>query len=269
MPRRFSIDTTYFNAMIYGDPGVGKTQAAASATEVEELCPVLLIDVEGGTLVLQNTYPNIDIEPVRNWGEMAKLWKRLYDNDCKLPISTLDLKSEQWVEGEMIHYRTLIVDNTSELQRLNMRRIMAEVVKEHPERDEDIPSQREYGKNLEQMRAFFRQFRDLPANVIFTAHAMKDKDERTGVITIAPGFTGKMSSEVGGYIDEVLYLSVRPTKGGEGDNKRSPNTRVLLTDKTGNIIAKDRSGNLDRVIENPTMAIINAQLRKQTKGNKA
>lgn len=46
----------HFNMLIHGVSGVGKTSLAATASQVDDMSPVLYVDFESGTL------------PVRDWG---------------------------------------------------------------------------------------------------------------------------------------------------------------------------------------------------------
>jgi hypothetical protein len=115
--------------------------------------------------------------------------------------------------------------------------------------DPDVPSMREWGKNLEQVRKMVRAFRDLPMNTIFTALARLDTDQRTGVQTVKPSLSGKMADEIAGFLDVVAYYYTKDVQ--EGDETLTK--RLLLTRKTAKHIAKDRSNRLPMVVEEPTM----------------
>jgi hypothetical protein len=142
-------------------------------------------------------------------------------------------------------YKTVIIDSLTEVQKFSMNRIMLQVVEEDEDRDPDVPSLREWGKNLEQTRRFVRGFRDLPINTIFTALAVQDKDQKTGKTMTKPGLTGKASNEVAAFLDIVVYMYTK-----EVDEEL---TRLLLTQGTDKIIAKDRTGKLPTLLQNPTM----------------
>lgn len=222
----------FLNILIYGDSGVGKTTLAGSADAVPEMRPVLVIDIEGGTESLRRPYPDVDVVRVKNWTEMNELYSVLYDGKSG--------------------YQTIILDSLTEIQKFSMYKIMEGVVALESSRDPDIPSMREWGKNLEQTRKFVRGFRDLPMNVIFTALAKGDKNPRTGITTLKPSLNGKAADEVAAFLDVVAYYYVKeiPSEDGEGTEQ----ARLLLTQKTEEQVAKDRSGRLPMVIQNPTMA---------------
>ena len=215
----------YINALFYGPPGVGKTVLAGSADAVPEMRPVLFIDVEGGTMSLRNFYPEVDVVRVQTWQDMQKVYDALYDGD----------------HG----YSTVVLDSLTEIQKFSMYNIMRALVRKEPDRDPDIPGMREWGKNIEQIRALVRAFRDLPVHTIFTALVAIDKDSKTGISQARPSLSGKLSAEVGGFVDIVGYTY---TKVIEGQIER-----FILTQGTDRQIAKDRSGRLPQVIESPTM----------------
>lgn len=219
-----------FNGLFYGDAGVGKTVLTASSAAVDDMAPVLFVDMEGGTLSIRERFPTVDVVRVKSMAELQRVYSALYKGETD--------------------YKTVVVDSLTELQKFSMGDIMRAVVEEDPDRDPDVPSLREWGKNLEQTRRFVRAFRDLPLNTFFTALANEHQDNKTGKRTIRPGLTGKAAVEVAGFLDIVSYMYVKEVDG--------ELTRLLLTQQTDKITAKDRSGRLPMLLENPTMSDIYA-----------
>lgn len=222
--------STYFNILFYGESGVGKTTLAGSASMVPEMSPVLVVDIEGGTESLKHAYPDVDVVRVTNWKDMQKVYDVLHSGEHE--------------------YKTVILDSLTEIQKFNMYNIMASVIQQRPNQDEDVPSMREWGINLEQMRRFVRAFRDLNIHTIFTALSRSDKDAKTGITSIQPSLSGKLAGEVAAFLDIVCYAYVKQI----GDGEDIAFKRLLLTSKTESHVAKDRSGRLPTVIEDPTMA---------------
>lgn len=216
---------TYINSLWYGAPGAGKTVLAGSADAVPDMRPVLLIDVEGGTLSLRNTYPHVDVVRVQTWDDMQRVYDALYNGQHD--------------------YRTVVLDSLTEIQKFSMYNIMHDLIRREPDRDPDVPGMREWGKNIEQIRRLVRAFRDLPMHTIFTALVAIDKDAKTGVMQSRPSLSGKLSAEVAGFVDIVGFLY---TKVHDGELKR-----LLLMSGTDRQIAKDRSGVMPEILEDPSM----------------
>jgi phage nucleotide-binding protein len=211
--------------LIYGESGSGKTRICGSADNVPEMRRVLLIDAEGGTLTLRDTYPNVETVRVRTWQELQSVYDELY-------IGKHD-------------YTTVILDSLTEIQKMNMDSVMDRA---HDDRDIEVPEVREWNINIEQTRKFVRAYRNLPMNTIFTALAIAEKNPQNGKIKRKPSLSGKVKDEVAGFLDVVVYLYVK-----EIDQE---NKRMLLCGQTEDTVAKDRSNLLPLTIENPTMSIV-------------
>lgn len=215
----------YMNILFYGDPGVGKTRLAGTADSVPGMRKVLFVDLEGGTLTLTHSNPNVDIVRVSSWKEMQAVYDALYAGNHE--------------------YSTVVLDSLTEIQKFNMYEIMTELIGFNEDRDPDVPGMREWGKNLEQMRKFVRAFRDLPMHTIFTALMKNDKDKKTGLSQRKPYLSGKLADEVAGFLDIVCYMYIKEVDGEQ--------TRLLLSSATDEIVAKDRTGKLPIVMINPDM----------------
>jgi hypothetical protein len=148
-------------------------------------------------------------------------------------------------------FKTVIIDSLTEIQKFSMNDIMRQVVAEDSDRDPDMPSMREYGKNLEQTRRLVRAFRDLPLHTIFTALEDYDKDDVSKKNNFMPLLTGKAQKEVPAFFDIVLHMRVYPDPENEGGH-----LRLLQSQTTDKVRAKDRTGRLPSVLgqmETPTM----------------
>jgi phage nucleotide-binding protein len=219
----------HVNMLIYGNSGVGKTQLAGSADAVPSMRKVLVIDVEGGTMTLGHSYPDVDVVRVKDWNAIAELYDHLLAGNHD--------------------YNTVIIDSLTEAQKFNMGAVMAKRIMEREERgesqDPDVPDMRAWGKNIEQIRKFVRAFRDLEMNVIFTALVKEDKNQRSGLIERKPYLSGKLAGEVAAFLDIVVYMYMKTV---DDEVKR-----VLLSMATDEYVAKDRTGKLPALMEFPTM----------------
>lgn len=209
--------------LLYGDPGMGKTTAAALSPKP------LIINCEGGTLSLN---------------KFKKFHKQL-DIKVMRPDSIQDLQDLFWYLKSGNHDRqTVILDSLTEIQQMSMDEILVD-----PKRDEkydrDTPMLQDYGKNTNQMRKLVRAFRDLPMNVVFTCLAEDRKDEEDGSIKVTPALTPKLANDVMGYVDVVGYMFTA------GDKDKP--VRKVLTQPKGKYLAKDRSGMLGIGMEDPTL----------------
>lgn len=242
---------SHFKGLIYAAPGMGKTLLAGSAAVVEEMAPLIYIDLEGGTETLKRTYPNIQSVRVKNItdksGRIKKsAWQQLIEVHAALERG----------EGG---YRTAVIDNLSEGYQISLADVMAEAVAERPDRaDPDVPSQREWGKASSQVRRWVRWMRDLDMNVIFTAHEQAHSDDNGNILKYTPALPGKLANEISGFMDFVFYLYTKQEKG--EDNKLTV-VRKLQTQPVGKYIAKDRTGQLPLILSDPTMAKIYQEVK--------
>lgn len=217
----------WINLLIYGEPGAGKTWLTGTAQDHDKTGPILLLDVEGGTVTLRDR-KDIDVKQVRSISDIVEIHRTL-------------------VEENNNYYKTVIIDSLTELQKLDMRDIMKEVVNKRPDLDPDVPSMREWGKSSEHIRRIVRGFRDLEMNTIMTALMQVEKDE-VGVVTYYPALPGKLRAEIPGFLDIVGYLYTVV----EDDET----IRKIQFAKTRRITAKDRTSALGDSMSNPTVPMI-------------
>jgi hypothetical protein len=196
----------------------------------------LLLDIEGGAATLRNR-PGIEVVQVRSTNEMVDILN--------------DLKADN---GKT--YKTVAVDSLTELQKLNIAEIMRTV--DGNKQDPDVPSPREWGKTLVHMRKICRAYKDLPCNVIFTALAVRKRDD-DGVVMIKPAMQGAALDEIPAFFDVVAYLDTIVEK--------DSIERRLITQQHPKFRCKDRLGvsNGTGVVVDPTVPTLWNNLN----GNKA
>jgi phage nucleotide-binding protein len=229
----------WINMLVYGEPGVGKTFFCGTADDHKDTSPVLLLDVEGGTLTLRKR-AKIDVAPVRSQKDVVEIHNQLKANPG--------------------YYKTVVIDSLSELQKLDMRDIMVDAVRKRPDQDIDVPSQREWGKSIEHIRKIVRAFRDLPCNTIMTALAYSDKDGESNAMVYTPNLPGKLKVEVPGFLDIVGYYFTAV----ENDQV----IRRMQFQKTRRVVAaKDRTDSLGSKIDDPTIPQLWSLIHGGNNGN--
>ncbi len=234
----------FLNDLTYGDPGAGKTFLLGTCAYSDEFSPMILLDIEGGTMTLRHLPPGkVDVVQVRSMDQVVAVCNRL------------QLQNKGY-------YKSVGLDSLTELQKLDMNTVMGEFYERDPDKhDKDVPNQRAWGKSGERVRRIIRAYRDLPMHFFATAHVAEREDEKTGRVTMYPSLPGKLRAEVPGFFDVVGHL--RAVQGGEGEGVG----RVLQVAKTDRIVAKDRTGALGDIIHNPTIPemweLINAQTERE------
>lgn len=205
--------------LIYGAFGVGKTTLAASASLVKEMQNVLLLNCEAGDLSIADT--NIDAVRIRNFPIAARvheflklhcqLWasnetERLKEVQAKVfDIDISKIKTPK-------HYRTVIVDSLSELETFSMYSILGITDRMSLDQETTVAEWADFRKNFNAIQRLVRAFRDLPMNVIFICSQQYTQDEQKRMAYM-PLLTGKLSSQVQGFVDVVGFLQLQNLEG--------------------------------------------------------
>ena len=199
-------------ALVYGKSGIGKTASLASAPTP------LIFSAEKGLLSLKRVkVPFIDISD----------YKKL-------------VEAYQWATGsaEAKQYESFGLDSISEI---------AEVVLSEEQKKTKDP-RKAYGEMQTQIVDLIRNFRDIPGkNVIFIAKELQtemrnDLDEPFPYTS--PSLPSKtLANNVAYFFDLVLYMFMKR------DAKTKENVRYFRTEQTTSVLAKDRSGELEPIVE--------------------
>lgn len=159
-----------------------------------------------------------------------------------LEISTIQNLRDAIGTIRQSDFETVFLDSLTEIGQ----KITEELSLKYPEKKDSFSMWGEYNTTI---RAIIKTLRDMKINVVMTALAKEDKDE-IGRRFLGPDLQGKaVTSQLPAFFDEVFYYTQIEI---DGENKRA-----LLTEPTDQIIAKDRSGTLNRLEKPDLQAIIN------------
>jgi AAA domain len=212
--------TFYWNGMVYGGPGVGKTVLTSTSRKLR----TFVFDVDDGTV-------------------STKTWAALHGIDNDVTIAEVRSKADFLDAHDQLvrrirEFDLVVVDTATELQRLILREIQGST---------SVLDQRGWGIGLTAMEKIVSAFRFLPAHVIWTAHEMSKPDAEGMPERYRPSFQGAFKNEhekhwsiIGRY---VLVTKVEKIESGE---KAIVQKRAIDFGPTPTAVTKDRSGFLSR-----------------------
>jgi len=177
--------SNYFNCIIYGRPGSGKTTAAATAPP-----PILFLDCDQGLLCLKGIPDEMAqkiglnpketyFEPIRSMDDMLQQIQRVARENAASPG----------------FWNTVVVDNLTELQRVLLTDMLSAS-------ERSIPTIQDWGVILLRVQKIVRLIRNLPCHTIFLAHEREDEHG------IGPALSGRIEEELPGYVDLMARLTV-------------------------------------------------------------
>lgn len=213
--REIGVEDVKINAMIYADPGIGKTTFVESANRHPALRPVLFFNLEGGLLSVAHRRPNsIDIESTDHFETLLHLYAQ---GDPRLR-----------------RFPTIAMDSASELQRGSLQEHIIRRAGSRSGRSSINDIDRDdYGRMTVQLGRTLSMMRDLPCHTLITAHP-RALDNDGVVSSVFPGFTPRLATQVMGFFDFVWYMYM--TVDEDGSTER----RYLLTRDRGPYKAKTR-----------------------------
>lgn len=206
--------------LVIGESGAGKTSLALTIEE-----PILIISAESGLLPLRKKSMDVfDLSIDDNGAPIIK--EKRYDRvkEAYVYLQTIEARNK---------YKWVFIDSLTEVSQNLFEMLQLEF----PEKDKNWELYRE---NLRRIRGLIKSFRDLPwYNVVFTVLSSVEKDQDNRRF-IGVSMVGAMAKSIPAYFDEVFYLHV------DRDESSGVTKRMLITEMSDRITAKDRSGTLNK-----------------------
>lgn len=211
--------------LLYGPSGTGKTSLASTASVVEELGPVLYIDLERGTA------------PAAKYGDLDNMV--IVQPASYREFADLLLKISQTKDAP---FKTVVIDTVDRLQEL----IKVHFTTVNP-KDSFAMWAATYDKVLDLVNkiAF-----DLSLNIICITHESREVTETERLSLIGPAFEGKQSFKKLPSIFDLIGRMTWEDVGEDGDEQL---ITVLTVKSSSNILTKTRFDNMPSMIGNPTM----------------
>lgn len=160
---------------LFGPGGCGKTTVAASIAASEFSKRTLHLDVEGGASSIAHL--DIDTVPIAKWTDCQAVSKVFRD-----------------ARADALPYDTVIWDNCSELQNVNLTSICGD----------RAPEIQEWGKSTADMLRFTRFWRDMARlkglNVIFVLWEEIEKEESSSAWKRKVSFSNKLAAQWPGIV---------------------------------------------------------------------
>lgn len=193
--------------LIYGDPKRGKSWLAASAAEVKELAPVLIIDTEGGSSAIARDWKDVDVIEAETHEKFQSIITALVSQPHK--------------------YKTVVVDT------LGVCMDRAEkFFGDKPENKNNKFGR--WGDLKNWTNDFIRAFHGAPFLSIIVTHAQDEKDDNTGAIKTIPMLPGSSKGTLPAIPDIIGYMTSEKTEDG--------NQRVLYLQSSDRFVTGNRFG---------------------------
>lgn len=217
-------DRDYMNVLIYGESGAGKSHLAGTATLVPEMCPVVYLDVEDGSMTIRQNFDQskVEIRSIEKWKDIEKQVRKVRDGE---------------------QFATVVLDNATEAQNFDFAEMLGENLDSID--DDSQPAWGDYSISLNHMTKMARSLRRTKMHVIVTAWAKEEVNAKGELSKISVQLSNKVAKQFPGHFDSCFYLYTERRKG--------RTCRTLLTEDGALAQARTRVRGMPEKIEDPTM----------------
>lgn len=240
-------------ALIYGRSGTGKTTIASTFPK-----PLLLLDIREKGFDSISNVKGVDIAQLTTWDEFEEVYWYLKAGDTK--------------------YRTIIVDQISQLQDLAILRAMKDAGKE----PDDAIAQRNWGQAAGLMKTWLLNYRDLidiGINVVFLAHDRTTDSDTETDDRLDPSVGARIMPSVASFVNGAVKIIgntlIRESFSVEGNKKKRKvefamriGPHAIYTTKTRSPVGIESP----EVIVNPTydkiVAVVKGEYREEESATK-
>ena len=219
------VTTPKIKMLIYGMSGTGKTSLAVSASKVEELGPVLYIDLERGTA------------PAAKYGDL--------DNVLVVQPASYQQFAELLVEiskNKDMPFKTIVIDTVDRLQ---------ELIKFHFKNTKPNDSFAMWDATYERIIDLVNKISfDLGLNIICITHEAREVNDISRLSLIGPSFEGRQSLK---KLPGIFDIIGRMTWQDVGDDDNEVLVTVMTARSSSEVLAKTRFDPMPSMSGNPTM----------------
>jgi hypothetical protein len=221
----------WLKVLVYGQNGTQKTRFAASAPKV------LIIDINEKGTKSARSFKGGKVFPVKRWEDFSYIY---------------------WYLRDAPHdFESVAIDNLTQLQMMCMSHVLKEAGDKDPNKDPALASKRDWGKVTELLKPLVLDFRNLEMHVIFIAQERIEGDEDEGYFHV-PNMSAGNRSIATGAVDIIGRTYQKEVRKGKRKGKKRGKEEIVIEPRMlvghhEDFLTKDRTGNLPRIVRNPTV----------------
>jgi phage nucleotide-binding protein len=232
--------------VIYAASGTGKTTCVSRLVSPENPERTLIIDVDKSPRVIADVSPNAMRAEVSTFDDMKELFQAIITN--QKPFDKV---------------KNVVIDTFTKLEE----NLLFDTLKK---KHKDTPDLHIYGERQFRMKEFIRNLRLLNRAIILTCHEQElevEEDSTTNldsqvlITRKMPAMSGKLANALCGEVDMVLRLAIKE----RDQDGEAVYERVFQTRKTDRVMAKDRTGELPKLVKADLRKVLGVWYKNKTK----